>query len=144
LPESNVSGETDVPDDVRTLLRTRIETYEQIEVLRVLQSDPQREWNSEELGEQLHLAPQFVEVALEALDSGGFVRRSAPEASRRGCYSPATAEIKASAERLLHEYRERPLRVIQLISTYAIERLRTGALRAFADAFVLRKDRDRG
>jgi DNA-binding MarR family transcriptional regulator len=144
VPESNVSGETDVPDDVRILLRTRVETYEQIEVLRVLHSDPQREWNSEELGEQLHLAPQFVEVALEALHSGGFLRRSAREAGGRSRYAPANEELKASAERLLHEYRERPLRVIQLISTYAIERVRTSAIRAFADAFILKKDRDRG
>jgi DNA-binding MarR family transcriptional regulator len=144
VPESDVSGETDVPDDVRTLLRTRIETYEQIEVLRILQSDPQREWTSAELGEQLHLAPQFVEIALEALDAREFVRRSARGIGRRSRYSPANAEIKASVERLLHEYRERPLRVIQLISAYAIERVRTGALRAFAEAFVLKKDRDRG
>jgi len=144
VPESSVSGEPDLPEDVRLLLRTRIETYEQIEVLRVLHSDAKRGWSCAELGEQLHVAVQFVTAAVDALDSGGFVLRSARETGERVSYSPTSPEIKASAERLLQEYRARPLRIIQLISTYAIERVRTGALRAFADAFVLKKDLDRG
>jgi hypothetical protein len=42
-------------------------------------------------------------------------------------------------------YTQNPARVLRLLSANAIERVRTSAVHAFADAFVLRKqDRDRG
>ena len=41
-------------------------------------------------------------------------------------------------------YRDEPIQIMQLMSTNAIDRLRTSTIRAFADAFVVGKDRNRG
>ena len=49
--------------------------------------------------------------------------------------------IIGSLERL---YRDEPIQIMQLMSANAIERLRTSTIRAFADAFVVRKDKGRG
>lgn len=144
MPDTTAPGETDLPEDVRILLRTRIETYEQIEILRILQRNPERQWSDAELGEQTHVALSLVETAIESLRSAGLVQRSPAAGGERSQYSPVTPEIRSSAEKLLMEYQERPLRIIQLITAHAIERVRTAALRAFADAFVLKKDGDRG
>jgi len=46
--------------------------------------------------------------------------------------------------RLVEVYEEQPIEIIKLMSTNAIERVRTAALRAFADAFVLHKGKDNG
>lgn len=140
MPEETESGESVLPEDVRTLLRTCIDTHEKIEVLQLLQREPQREWHASELGQNLHIDVTLVEAACEALVSGGFARRTDGHCA----YSPTDPAAAATGERLLQEYRERPLRIIQLISLYAIERVRTGALRAFADAFVVKKKPDRG
>jgi len=135
-------GESELPEDVRTLLRTRVETLEQLEILRLVHSEPNMNWSLAELGERLRIAAPLVAGAVKALQSGGLI--ACPTAGAGSVYSPADPAIKAAAERLLQEYRERPMRIMQLISTYAIERVRTAALRAFADAFVIRKDADGG
>ena len=63
----------------------------------------------------------------------------------RFAYRPASSAMDAAAGRLEREYAERPVRIIQLMSTNAIDRVRTAALHTFADAFVLKKkDTDRG
>ena len=46
--------------------------------------------------------------------------------------------------RLVEVYEEQPIEIIKLMSANAIERVRTAALRAFADAFVLHKGKDNG
>jgi DNA-binding MarR family transcriptional regulator len=144
VPETNASGEHELPEDVLALLRTRLETYEQIEVLQLLHSEPRGDWSPSRLSEHLHIDVPLVETAVNALQSGGLIQCSDPEAGRHSAYSPGHPTLKAAAERLLQEYRERPARIMQLISSYAIERVRTAAARAFADAFILKKGLDRG
>ena len=69
--------------------------------------------------------------------------RAAP--APRFAYRPTSSGLDAAAGRLDREYAERPIRIIQLMSANAIERVRTAALHTFADAFVLKKkDSDGG
>lgn len=42
--------------------------------------------------------------------------------------------------RLASVYTSRPIDIMRLMSANAIERVRTAALRTFAEAFVIRKD----
>jgi len=43
------------------------------------------------------------------------------------------------------EYSQNPARLMRLLSAHAIQRVRTSAIRAFADSFILKKkDPDRG
>ena len=144
MPETNAPGDHELPEDVLALLRTHLETYEQIEVLQLLHSEPRGAWSPGRISERLHIDVPLVETAVNALQSGELIQCSATEAGRASAYSPGNPTLKAAAERLLQEYRERPARIMQLISSYAIERVRTAAARAFADAFILKKGPDRG
>jgi hypothetical protein len=142
VAEVGVPGESELPEDARTLLRTRVDTYERLAVLQLLEREAHRHWTAHEVSERLQIGTKLIEDALAALRAGGLVS-SPPEASGASVYSPADPAVKLAAERLLAMYRDQPLRIIQLLSSYAIERVRTAALRAFADAFVLNK-KDQG
>jgi len=140
-----VTEADDLPTDVRALLHEHIETYEQLEILLLLRRERYEEWTLAALAARLHVGEELVGSALERLKSGGLVVMTAAIPAPRFAYRPATPGLDATAGRLDREYAERPVRIIQLMSANAIERVRTAALHTFADSFVLKKkDNDRG
>jgi hypothetical protein len=139
-----VSGPEDLPPDVRALLQEHIDSYEQLEALLLLRRERFEQWTSEGLAARLRIRSEMAETALSHLQSVGLVGITGAGPARFA-YRPANAALDAAVDRLQHEYAERPILVIQLMSANAIERLRTAALHTFADAFVLsKKDKDRG
>jgi predicted transcriptional regulator len=143
---SDVDSATDrVPDDVRALLSERIESYEQLEILLALESARGTERTSEELSATLRIGSALVEPALRSLESRGLIgRRSTTEHEPHYLYMPATSALDGAVRALARAYAEQPIPVIKLMSENAIQRVRTGAVRAFADAFILRKDKNDG
>ncbi len=135
MPEPDALEDGELPEEVCILLRTRIDTYEKLEILRLLHDDPQRSWSPNELSDRLHISVPLVDAAVGALQLDGLLRRAAQVAGERRGYSLASSDISGPSVRVLQEYRERPLRIMQIITVYAIERVRSGALRAFVDAF---------
>lgn len=134
----------ELPEDVRALLHEHIESYEHLETLLLLRRERYEQWTSEALAARLRVRPELIEAALASLKAGGLVETSGV-APAQFAYRPASSGVDAAVGRLQHEYTERPILIIQLMSANAIERLRTAALHTFADAFVLsKKDKDRG
>lgn len=140
-----MTGAGDLPEDVRALLHEHIESYEQLEVLLLLRRERYEEWTVAALAARLHVREELIGSALEGLKGGGLVAITGATPAARFAYRPASSGLDATAGRLEREYAERPVRIIQLMSANAIERVRTAALHTFADAFILKKkDDDRG
>jgi hypothetical protein len=139
-----VTEESGLPGDVQAFLRLRIETYEQLELLRLLHREPAKHWSATELGEQLRISPELAEAAAQALQAAGLADRSSTAPVIHYNYYQADPLTNATVDRVLELYRDQPLQILKLMSSNAIERVRTAALRTFADAFVLKKDPDRG
>jgi predicted ArsR family transcriptional regulator len=140
-----VSNAGDLPEDVRALLNEHIESYEQLELLLLLRRERYEEWTVEGLAARLHVREELAEAALEGLEASGLVVATSATSPPRFAYRPTSSGLDAAAGRLDREYAERPIRIIQLMSANAIERVRTAALHTFADAFVLKKkDSDGG
>ena len=139
-----MSETDDLPEDVRALLHEHIESYEQLEVLLLLRRERYEEWTVEGLATRLHVREELVGSALEGLRADGLVTATAAAPAARFAYRPASSGLDAAAGRLDREYAERPIRIIQLMSANAIDRVRTAALHTFADAFVLKKDNKDG
>ena len=140
-----MSSTEDLPEDVRGLLNEHIESYEQLEVLLLLRRERYEEWTVAGLAARLHVREELIGSALEGLEAGGLVAATSAAPAPHFAYRPTSSGLDAAAGRLDREYAERPLRIIQLMSANAIERVRTAALHTFADAFVLKKkDTDRG
>lgn len=133
----------DLSEDVRALLYEHIESYEQLETLLLLRRERHEEWTAERLAARLHVGIELVERALADLRASGLVTATGA-GSARFVYSPASSGLDTAAGRLDREYAERPLLVIRLMSANSLQRLRTAALHTFADAFVLKKDKNDG
>jgi hypothetical protein len=136
---ANVSDEQ-IDEDVRSLLREHIESYEHLRILLLLRSHRDRSWSAALAAERLNMAPASAEEALEHLCRRELLDRAE---SRMFRYCPETSEHEAAVDRLAHAYAEQQVEIMKLMSSNAVERIRTAAMRTFADAFVLgRRKRD--
>jgi hypothetical protein len=128
---------------VRALVAERVHGYEQLEALLFLRACPTGDCTPESVAAALRIPVESTTAALEDLVKRGLAsaRESGPHAYR---FDPATPELRAAVAGLERAYAEQRLAVIKLLSDHAIERLRTGATRAFADSFLIgRRKNDR-
>jgi hypothetical protein len=132
------------PHDVQILLRNHVESYEQLELLLLMRAGKGTSWTEETLSARLNMVSSLVGAALDGLKSAGFVEARVHGSEKHYAYLGQSDNVEATIDRLAAAYREYPIPIIKLMSANAIERLRTSALRTFADAFILRKDKDRG
>jgi len=123
-----------IPEEVRRFADRHIESIDQLEILRVLAEAPDREWDAAALAAAIQAEPKAVGAHLAALRGRGLL-----QAEKRvdwvGRHGPHTPELAAQLGRLLDLYRERPVSMIKLIYAQA-----ASPLRAFAEAFQIRKD----
>jgi hypothetical protein len=130
--------------DVRQLLVAHIESYEQLETLLLLHQRPDRLWTPDEVGGHLKIPALAATTALEHLRNVGLVRVSDEGAGQRyklGSLDSATGQTVAE---LANAYAGNRLQIMQLLTANAIERVRSGAIRLFADAFVLGRGKKDG
>lgn len=131
-----------VGEAVRAFLRDYIDSFESLEVLLLLRRE-RTACTAEELCRRIKTRAPLIDDALASLVRSRLVNT---DQNMLTLYTyadedPARNAIVGSLERI---YRDEPIQIMQLMSTNAIERLRTSTIRAFADAFVVRKDKGRG
>jgi hypothetical protein len=131
-----------LPDDVQALLRERIASYEQLALLLLLRARVEQTWTVSSVASELRLPEAIAEEALQFLCGQKLVARVASADGPRFTYNPGSPELAALVEKLAKAYDEKLLDVMRLMTTNAIERLRTNALSTFADAFLLKRGED--
>lgn len=107
----------------------------QLEILLLLQTNPQQSWSSQAVARELRIEPAGASQQLFHLVDSNLVRQLAPE---QFVYAPATPELQAGATALAQAYLIRRVTVIGLIFAKPPEP--PSSIRAFSDAFKLRKD----
>ncbi len=127
-----------VSEDVRLLLCMHVHTYEQLEALLLLHGAPGSDWTEEAVARQLGIPGESAAEALRALAAQGVVV-CMQRADVTRCYRGPREDLKAVIAQLAEVYEQNRLEVVRLMSANAIDRMRTAAMRAFADAFVLGK-----
>ncbi|HTV77162.1 MAG TPA: hypothetical protein VMF03_02820 [Steroidobacteraceae bacterium] len=132
-----------LPDAVRQLLHDAIESYEQLELLLALERSRGKGMSAEDLAEVVRVRASLIEAALDALASRRLIAVRNSD-TRRFFYEPASDTHDVAVRSLAQYYAEQPLLVIRLMSEHAIQRARASVALAFADAFLLRKDRSDG
>jgi hypothetical protein len=125
-----------ISDDVNTLLRDCIESFEQLEVLLLLHRTPGQPWTADAVSTAtpLKLSLDVAEEALAHLRRWKLVEGEA----RIYRYNPAN-RLDATVRALAAVYEDDRLEVMKIMNQNAIERVRTSALRAFADSFFVGK-----
>lgn len=129
-----------LPPAVRAFLREHIETYEQLELLLLLQRQPLEAWSARRLAERRSYTLDLVEEALEGLARTRTIERAASTGEVR--YAPLDSVQRATIDALAAAYERNPLAIIKLMSANSIERVRTAAIHTFADAFVIGRKKD--
>jgi ornithine cyclodeaminase/alanine dehydrogenase-like protein (mu-crystallin family) len=134
---------TPVSEDVRAFLREQIETYEELEVLLFLQRETLGPWSVDSLRAQLRLDPSVLCDVLTAL-RGRKLINSSFDGFEEGYQLSAEAANNETLAHLAALFENQSIEVIKLMSANSIDRIRTAAVRSFADAFVFRKGKNNG
>jgi hypothetical protein len=131
-----------VGEAVRAFLRDYIDSFESLEVLLLLRRE-RTACTAEELCRRLKTRAPLIDDALASLVRTRLVNtdRNVLTLYTYADEDSARDAIVSSLERI---YRDEPIQIMQLMSTNAIERLRTRTICALADAFVVRKDKGSG
>jgi hypothetical protein len=127
-----------LPENVRTLLRDHLPSFECLEVLLLLHALDGEPASVESIGRRTGIAVELVLQGLIALERSGILRKniSGPAEFR---YAPATAWLQNACDDLARLHREQRAAIMSEMSINAIGRIRSNTLRAFTDAFVLDK-----
>ena len=131
-----MGSDSQIAAAVRTLVAEQLYGYEQLEALLFLHARPGEECLAETVAAALRIPVGTAAGALEDLVTRGLASaRGAGRPAYR--FAPSSPELGAAVAALERAYAEQRLAVIRLMSENAIERLRTGATRAFADSFLV-------
>jgi len=131
-----------VEEAIRAFLRAHIDSFESLEILLLLRRE-RAACTAEELCRRLKTRAPLVDDALASLVRARLVTAARNEQTLYA-YADEGPFRDATVDSLERIYRDEPLRIMQLMSANAMERLRTSTIRAFADAFVVRKDKGSG
>jgi hypothetical protein len=139
-PEQERSGDRLISYRVRALLRGRIHTFEELEVLLLLHRSQRSPKPEHAIAAELDVSTTVAADAVAVLQRQGLVEMH-PSGIRSFRYAVADSEVDEAIRELALEYRRNRLEVIKLMTANSIERIRTSAMRAFAGAFVLRGEK---
>ena len=126
----------ELPNDVQQLFRDRIRSIEQLEIVLLLRADQEHPWTAAKVYQEIRSSERSVHEALQILSQKGLLRSNAPVAPTFS-YSPESADLRATLDRLAHLYAERRVRIVEAIYSEPIS-----AVDEFAKAFRIRKDPD--
>jgi hypothetical protein len=128
-------------DGVRTLLVTKVDSYEKLEIMRMLRGAG-KTMSRSELEDACQLSFQ---LSLDAVDDA-LVSLQRSKLIEHDPVSHGFRIGAASADRclttLMQAYDEDRAAVLAVLSSAVMQRLRNMAAQAFADAFMIRRKRD--
>ena len=120
-----------LPPSVTQLLAQHIQSLEQLEVLLLLRSQPQRAWTVAEVFEVVRSSPASIAARLQKFTAEAFL------IEEKGAfrYAPKDQNVAAAVEQTATCYQTSRVRVIEAIFAPP-----TDPVQSFADAFKLRKE----
>ncbi len=137
-------SERAIPDDVKELLRASVHSFEELEVLLLLHREAHHAWLAVTIAEELHLDVAAVLPALANLAEQGLLAREETGHGATFRYAAQTAELANAVDHLAAIYARDRLQVVLVLSRNAMSRIQHSTLKAFSDAFRLRRDRGKG
>jgi hypothetical protein len=131
------NGGDDISPEVSAFIADYVGSVVQLETLLLLHGAPDREWTADDVAATLRVDRNWADAQLDAICHQGLAecREAAPVPHYR--YAPRTAQLRAAIDALAKTYAERRVTVIGLIFAKPVD-----SLRAFSEAFRLRKDKD--
>ncbi len=126
-----------VSPKLRRLLEAPLDTFEKLEICMVLWTAAARTQSPRELAARVQLPIDLVEHALADLVAAHFVELAGGLARLT-----VPADLVPDVQALVELYATDRLTIVRTLSELAMDRVRSMAARAFADAFQIRKKRE--
>ena len=117
---------------VRAFIREHIQSVEQMEILALICSAPEREWTSQGIDAVILTNENSIARRLVRFAQAGLLAK-APLKERAYRYEPHPAELATVAMETVRAYQQRPVLVIETIFKPDAD-----SAQSFADAFRLR------
>lgn len=124
---------------MRLLLETKLDTYEKLELVVVLSKRDRMVGTFTELARELQVGDDVMKRLANDVARAGLVELDGEEV--RLIAAPTVLETIAEGAQLSESD---PRKMVSLLSSIALDRIRGMAARSFADAFTLRKKKDDG
>jgi hypothetical protein len=119
---------------VKELLARHIQSVEQLEILLLLQSQPQRTWTADEVYEVIRSSQSSIAARLQTFSAAGFLQEvKGPPPTYR--FAPRHENLRSAVEQTASAYQTWRVRVIEAIFAPSMD-----PAQSFADAFKLRKN----
>lgn len=127
---------SDAVEELRLFLHDQVSSFEELEALIFLMRAEQRAWSAAEVAAQLELRAELVEGALEALAGPGKLLRRVVDGGQLPAflYAPRP-DLRGVLSKLQTAYEEQRLTIVQIMSSNALERVRSSAARSLVGAF---------
>lgn len=133
----------DIPDHIKVFLRDVVTTFEALEAILCLHAQPARAWSAPELAAAIRISVLSATETLESLHRNAVVAIDTSAPAPRYRYSPATPAVERAANDLARTFGEQRASILRVMNAYAVERVRSNAIRAFAHAFIIGKKKDK-
>jgi hypothetical protein len=124
---------------LRQFLMVHVHSFEDLEVLLLARKRPGQKIDAKEAARTLNIELELTVGALTKLVAAGLLTESLGNPSRYE-YS-AEGLFAERVDELVRAYDEQRIAVITTIASNAIVRVKSSAIKTFAEAFLLRKDR---
>ncbi len=127
-----------LPPRVQRFITTHIDSLEKLEVLLLLRARSEREWTASAVSLELRITESSAAMRLADLAARGLlVSNGATPPSY--CFRPKDSEDVQAVAELAMVYGAKRVSVISFIFSRPLDKVR-----GFAEAFVLKKDKDGG
>lgn len=123
-----------LPQEIVDFLLKNISSIEQLEILRVLNEKPEKEWEASELGPLVQASAEVVASHVIAMENRGLL--TFVDKKTHLCRFGPKPDLTDMVEQLLQFYQQRPVSMIRLVYDRATIHLRT-----FSDSFRLKDDK---
>lgn len=125
-----------LPDELTQFIRNHLGSVWALELMLKMMGRPDQEWTVAELVRELRATDPLVAGLLVRFERSGFVLKSGEDAWR---WRPANADIERLSQQTAKAHAATPFAVVQIIAEAPAY-----SLQEFADAFRLRRDKDKG
>jgi hypothetical protein len=123
-----------IPDSVARFLAAHVRSLEQLEILLLLAGQPSKEWSGDEVYDVIRSSQGSVRERLGELRNQGLLLANSHGTAFR--FAPSSVEIAATVESLAQLYKERRVKIVEMIYAPPAE-----PLKGFADAFRFKKEK---
>jgi hypothetical protein len=134
-----MTGAYDIPEAVQALLRDHVTSFEALAALLLLRSNPNARWSVEAIAREIRMLPDSTVAALQALRASALVACQCEGAQLLCQYAPGNPWLASAADALAQAFEDHRVAVISCMNANALERVRSGAIRTFSDAFLIKK-----